>query len=127
TLPWLFVMTIVACACVGVVAIVTRQRFSPPHGRELGLLLALAAGPGTLGHFLVTWAQPRIHAAASSAIIIGVPIVAAIGAALFAHEPFTAPEVLGAVVALTGTVVAMRHLPPPVDVEAVTSYGEITT
>lgn len=127
TLPWLFVMTIVACACVGVVALFTRQPFAPPHGHELVLLLALAAGPGTLGHFLVTWAQPRIHAAASSAIIIGVPIVAAIGAALFAHEPFTAPEVLGAAVALGATVMAMRHLPPPVTEEAAETYGEITT
>ena len=117
TLPWLFVMTVVAGACVGVVAVVTRQPFTPPHGRELGLLLALAAGPGTLGHFLVTWAQPRIHAAASSAIIVGVPIVAAVGAALFAHEPFTPVEVLGAAIALGATVVAMRYLPPPVTEE----------
>src|SRR5439155_12065565 len=117
TVPWLFVMTIVATICVGVVALVTHQPFTAPHGRELGLIAALAIGPGTLGHFLVTWAQPRIHAAASSAIIIGVPIVAAAGAAMFAHEPFSALEVIGALVALCGTAVAMRHLPPPVNVD----------
>ncbi len=127
TLPWLFVMTLVAAACVGAVALVSRQPFTPPHGHELVLLTALAVGPGTLGHFLVTWAQPRIHAAASSAIIIGVPVVAAIGAAMFAHEPFTSMEAVGAVVALGGAAIAMRYLPPPVTTDAADVYGEATT
>ncbi len=125
-IPWLFVMTIVAAVLVGFVALVTRQHFTVPGDRELTILTALAIGPGTLGHFLVTWAQPRIHAAASSAIIIGVPIVAAIGAALFAHEPFTLPDALGAAVALGGAAMAMRHLPPPVIHEAADTYGEVT-
>jgi drug/metabolite transporter (DMT)-like permease len=127
TLPWLFVMTVVAAACIGAAALIARQPFTPPHGRELALLTALAVGPGTIGHFLVTWAQPRIHAAASSAIIIGVPVVAAIGAALFADEPFTAMEGVGAIIALGGAAIAMRHLPPPLTADTADVYGEATT
>jgi drug/metabolite transporter (DMT)-like permease len=123
-LPWLLVMMIVAAVLIGIVALATRQTFTPPHGRDLVLITVLAIGPGGLGHFLVTWAQPRVHAAASSAIVIGVPIVAAIGAAIFAHEPFTPIEVLGAAIALAGTGMAMRHLPPPVSEKTADVYAE---
>jgi drug/metabolite transporter (DMT)-like permease len=127
TISWLLVMTIVSGTCVGFVALIARQSFVVHQARELGYLAAIAIVPGTIGHMLVTWAQPRIHAAASSTIILGVPIVAAVGAAIFNHEPFGPVHALGTLVALGAAGVAMRQLPPPVTEEAAERYGEVAT
>jgi drug/metabolite transporter (DMT)-like permease len=127
TVPWLLVMLTVSGTVIGLIALAARQPFGAPEGNEWVYLLALAIFPGTIGHLLVTWAQPRIHAAASSGIIIGVPIVAAIGAAIFVDETFGPRQAVGALIALGGTVAAMRHLPPPVNVEAAERYGEVAT
>jgi drug/metabolite transporter (DMT)-like permease len=127
TISWLLVMTTVSGACIGVIALGARQSFAVATGKELALLASIAILPGTIGHLLVTWAHPRIHAAASSAIILGVPLVAAIGAAIFNDEPFGPLHALGTLVALGAAAVAMRHLPPPVTGEAAERYGEVAT
>lgn len=127
TISWLFVMTIVSGVCIGFIALVARQSFAVHEARELGYLAAIAIFPGTIGHLLVTWAQPRIHAAASSTIILGVPIIAAIGAAIFNNETFGPLHAIGALIALGAAAVAMRQLPPPVTEEAAERYGEVAT
>lgn len=127
TISWLLVMTTVSGVIIGFLALVTRRSFVAATGREWTYLVALAIVPATMGHLLVTWAQPRIHAAASSAIFVGVPIVAAVGAAIFANEPFGPGEVIGALIALGGTTAAVRYLPAPVTEEAAERYGEVAT
>lgn len=127
TISWLLVMLIVSGACIGGVGLLTRQSFGAPAGREWGYLAAIGILPGTIGHLFVTWAQPRIHAAASSVITLGVPIVAAVGAAIFLDEPFGPIHALGALIALGGAGVAMRYLPPPVAAQAAARYGEVAT
>lgn len=127
TIPWLLVMTTVSGVIVGVTALVAGQSFASPDRREWLLLVSLAVIPGTIGHFLVTWAHPRIHAAASSVVILGVPIVSAIGAAIFVDEPFGPWHALGAAVAIAGSAVAMRHLPPTLTEEAAETYGEVAS
>jgi drug/metabolite transporter (DMT)-like permease len=127
TISWLLVMTVVSGTCIGIIALLARQPFVVHQARELGYLAAIAILPGTIGHMLVTWAQPRIHAAASSTIVLGVPIVAAIGAAIFNHEPFGPLHALGTLIALGAAAVAMRRLPPPVTEEAAERYGEVAT
>ncbi|MGH2759237.1 MAG: DMT family transporter [Actinomycetota bacterium] len=127
TVSWLVVMTVVSGCCIGVIAILAGNSFVVQSSREWILLACVAIIPGTIGHLLVTWAHPRIHAAASSAITLGVPVVAAVGAAIFLDEPFGPMHVVGALLALGATAVAMRHLPPPVTEEAVERYGEVAT
>jgi drug/metabolite transporter (DMT)-like permease len=127
TISWLLVMTTVSGICIGIIALGAGQSFVVRTGKEWAYLAAIAILPGTIGHLLVTWAHPRIHAAASSAIVLGVPIVAAAGAAIFIDEPFGPVHILGALIALGATAVAMRHLPPPVAEEAAERYGEVAT
>lgn len=127
TISFLFVMTVISGVIVSVVAVVARQPFGAPSGREWLYLVGVAVVSGTMGHLLVTWAHPRIHVAASSAIVLGVPIVATAGTAIFVGEPFGPWQVVGAVVALASTGVAMRHLPPPVASEAAAHAGEVAS
>lgn len=127
TVSWLLVMTFVSGCVMGLIALVARQPLGSPSGNEWLLLLALAIPSATVGHFLVTWAQPRIHVAASSALILGVPILSALGAAVFLDEPFGPWQAVGGLIAVGGAAVAMRHLPPPVNEEAAGRFGEVAT
>lgn len=127
TVPWLLVMTIVSGGCIGVLTLFAGQSFTSPVGTEWTYLVLIGLVPGTIGHFLVTWAQPRIHVAASSAIILGVPVIAAIGAAIFVDEPFGPWQAIGALIALGGAGMAMRHLPPIVIKEGAETYGEVVS
>ncbi len=125
-LSWIFVMTVVSGAIVGAIALVARQPFTAPAGREWLWLAAVGILPGTIGHLLVTWAHPRIHVAASSAIILGVPVVATAGTAIFVGEPFGPWQAAGGLVALGATTAAMRHLPPRLASESV-HIGEVAS
>jgi drug/metabolite transporter (DMT)-like permease len=130
TISWLFVMILVSTIVIAVLAVAFHEPFGRPFSgdsHEWVLLLILAMIPGTAGHFLVTWAQPRIHVAASSALQLGVPIVASIGAAIFVHERFGPVHAIGALLAIGGAIAAMRHLPPPVTEEAATTFEELAT
>jgi drug/metabolite transporter (DMT)-like permease len=125
-IAWMLVMTLVSGVCISVLTAAFRQPLAV-DARELGLLAMLAIGPATGGHLLVTWSHTRVHVAASSALNLGVPLVASIGAALFLDEPFGPWQVLGALIALGGTLMAMRSLPPPVAEESAERFGEVAT
>ncbi len=125
-IAWMLVMTLVSGVCLTVLTLAFRQPLAL-DGRELGLLAILAIGPATGGHLLVTWSHTRVHVAASSALNLGVPIIASIGAALFLDEPFGPWQILGALIALGGTLMAMRSLPPPVAEESAERFGEVAT
>jgi drug/metabolite transporter (DMT)-like permease len=123
---WLLIISMVSGACIGLVVLIT----TPPLGADSGELVVIAfiaLVPGTIGHFLVTWAHPRIHVAASSTIGLGVPVVAAIGAAIFLDEPFGPLHALGVLIAIGGALAAMRHLPPVVTQDTTEHVGEIAT
>ena len=125
-IAWMLVMTLVSGACITVLTLAFGQSLAVDSG-ELTLLAILAIGPATGGHLLVTWSHPRVHVAASSALNLGVPIVASIGAALLLDEPFGPWHAVGALIALGGTAMAMRSLPTPVVDEAAERFGEVAT
>jgi drug/metabolite transporter (DMT)-like permease len=126
-IAWMLVMTLVSGVCITVLTLAFRQPLALESGHELALLAILAIGPATGGHLLVTWSHTRVHVAASSALNLGVPIIASIGAALFLDEPFGPWQILGALIALGGTLMAMRSLPPPVAEESAERFGEVAT
>jgi len=112
---WLLVMTLVSGMIIATLAIVTRAPLTDPSGREWMWLAGIGIIPGSVGHFLITWAHPRIHAAASSTVILVVPVLASIGSWLAVGERFGPLGAAGGVVALAAAWTALRHLPPPVE------------
>jgi len=67
--------------------------------------------PGTLGHLTMNWAHRYVDATVSSLIILGVPVVATAGAAMFLGESMTALQMLGAGVVLVsiGAIVVRQR------------------
>ena len=89
TISWLLVMTTVSGACIGVLALFVEDFLRRPAAGVADLLGALASIPGTtrpLPRHVGPAPHPRRRVVGRS--FVGVPIVAAIGAAIFIDEPF---------------------------------------
>jgi drug/metabolite transporter (DMT)-like permease len=93
-------MTTVAALIMLVICVASGQPLLTPRGAQWGVLLLLALFPGTLGHFLASWAYPHASAFAVSILFLAVPVVATAGAALFLGETLRPLQVVGAAVVL---------------------------
>ena len=107
-LEYVMGMTTVSGIVMLVVALATGQALLSPRGWDWPLLLFLAVVPGTLGHLLTNWAHPHLPAFLVSVMLLAVPVLSALGAALVLAEPLRLPQLVGgAVVVLAiGTLVA---------------------
>ncbi len=99
---WTYVlgMTTVSGIVMLLVCLATGQDLTSPRGSDWLILLGIAVFPGTLGHVLTNWAHAHVSAFAISMLLLGVPVVAATGAALVLGEQVTALQALGGVVVL---------------------------
>lgn len=104
-------MTTVAALIVLAVAVATGEELGSPRGRDWPLLLFLALVPGTLGHFLANWAHPHVPALVVSVMLLGVPVVAAVGAAVFLGEALTLAQAAGGAIVLVAIGIVMRERP----------------
>jgi hypothetical protein len=57
-------------------------------------------------------------------LILGVPVVATVGTAVFVGEPFGPWQAVGGLMALGATATAMRHLPPSLQSESAAAASE---
>ena len=99
---WAYVvgMTTVSGVVMLLVCIATGQDLGSPHGTDWLVLLGIAIFPGTLGHVLINWSHAHVSAFAISMLLLGVPVVAAAGAALVLGERITPLQVLGGAIVL---------------------------
>lgn len=104
-------LTTVAALIMLALCLATGQDLASPVGWEWGVLLCLALLPGTLGHFLANWAHPHTSAFVVSIMLLAVPAVACIGAAVFLGELLRPLQLAGA--ALTLVAVALVVLSQP--------------
>jgi len=93
-------MTTVAGLIMLAVCLVSRQPLLSPQGWEWAVLFALALFPGTLGHFLASWAYPHLSAFTVSIMFLATPVVACLGAAIFLGEVLRPVQLVGAAVVL---------------------------
>jgi drug/metabolite transporter (DMT)-like permease len=99
---WAYVvgMTTVAGVVMTIACVATGQDLGSPRGADWLILLGIAIFPGTLGHVLTNWAHAHVSAFAISMLLLGVPVVAAAGAAIVLGERVTALQIAGGVVVL---------------------------
>lgn len=111
TTEYVIGMTTVAGLIMLVIALLTGQRLSSPHGWDWSLLLFLALLPGTLGHFLTNWAHPHTSAFLVSIMLLAVPVIACISAAALLGERLTAVQLAGGVVVLAAVAAVVLSAP----------------
>lgn len=104
-------MTTVAGIVVLAAALATRQEFLAPQGWDWGIFVFLAVFPGTLGHVLTNWAHGHASAFSMSIMLLAVPVIASIGAALFLDEALRLVQIVGGTIVLVaiGIIVRSTH------------------
>jgi drug/metabolite transporter (DMT)-like permease len=111
TIEYLVGLTSVAGLIMLALCLASGQDLASPSGWEWLVLLALALVPGTLGHFLANWAHPHTSAFVVSIMLLGVPVVACFGAALFLGERMQTLQLAGAAVALGAVALVVLAQP----------------
>ena len=104
-------MTSVAALIMTVICVGSGQPLLAPRGWEWAVLLGLALFPGTLGHFLASWAYPHASAFAVSIMFLAVPVVASVGAAVFLDESLGALQLVGGAVVLAAVAAVVLSQP----------------
>ncbi|MFN8103692.1 MAG: EamA family transporter [Acidimicrobiia bacterium] len=107
TIDYQATMTVIAAVVVTPVALLLGADAREIDGLDWLWLAFIAIVPGTLGHLLMNWAHRYVDATVSSLVILGVPVVAAAGAAAVLAEPLSWVQILGGAIVLAsiGTIV----------------------
>ncbi len=93
-------MTTVSGIVIAAVCFATGQDVSSPRPSDWPSLVGLALVSGTLGHVLLNWAHPHASAFVVSILLLGVPVLATAGAAVFLGEVPSAMQVVGGALVL---------------------------
>src|SRR6185436_14404620 len=93
--PYVIGMTTVAGVVMLAVALATGADLGSPRGRDWLVFATIAVFPGTLGHVLTNWSHAHVSAFMISTLFLGVPVVAALSAAVILGEPIRVAQVAG--------------------------------
>lgn len=100
TTTYSLVMTTTAGLVMAVICIATTQPMMRYDVKEWIVVATIALIPGTMGHFAVNWAHPRVPAVTSSTILLGLPALSAAGAWIVLGESMTPAAIAGSLVAI---------------------------
>lgn len=103
-------MTTVAGFVILGFCLLSGQDLGAPAGRDWLIFAFLAVVPGTLGHFLTNWAHEHTPAFVMSIMLLAVPVLASVAAALFLHEPLRPTHVLGGTIVLVAIGIVVRTM-----------------
>jgi drug/metabolite transporter (DMT)-like permease len=108
-------MTVVAAVALVPVALLSGQRLAISSGGDWLLIALLGIVSGGIGHLAVNWAHAHVDLSLLSLLMLGIPVVAALSAAVFLDQPVTLGQGLGmaVVVFALGMVVAREPAPVP--------------
>jgi drug/metabolite transporter (DMT)-like permease len=83
-------------------ALVSSDDLFDVTNRDWMFLVLMMLIPGTMGHYLMTWAQRYLDTTVSSLITLGGPVISASLAFIFLNQDVSLTQVLGGVVVLLG-------------------------
>lgn len=111
---WSFVaaVTTVGFGVVAPWALIASHDLGGFGGQDWLLLALMIAGPGLAGHGLMTWAQAHVDASVTSLLMLGSPVISALGAWWFFGQALSGWQMLGALTvlgALAGVVASNRR------------------
>lgn len=100
TTTYSLVMTTTAGIVMAVICLASAQPLVRSDAKEWIVVATIALIPGTLGHFAVNWAHPRVPAVTSSTILLGLPALSAAGAWIVLGESMTPLAIAGSAIAI---------------------------
>lgn len=115
-LPFLAGAILVAAVAVTSWCLVVGEPVGDATAGDLVIALVVAAGPGAVGHFVMTWPLPWVPANVPPVMRLAQPVLAGFLAWSFLSQPVTLTHVAGGLLTLLGVVGAVRRrpsLPPP--------------
>jgi drug/metabolite transporter (DMT)-like permease len=101
-LPFLLGTMIVAALGVSLFAAVTHQPVGAIGTTDLGYAFVVAAGPGAIGHFVMTWPLRWVPANVPPVMRLAQPAIAGLLAYMFLAEPITGAHLLGGALTVAG-------------------------
>jgi len=106
-LPFLLGTMFVAALTVSAFVWITHQPLGAISGRDLLYTLAVAAGPGAVGHFATTWPLRWVAANVPPVIRLAQPVLSGLLAFLILGEAVTTAHLLGGSLTLAGVCGAL--------------------
>jgi len=124
TVPFLFGNVAVAAVLVSGFVTVAGEVVTPVSTHDLWLAFAVAALPGVLGHFSVTWSLRWVPANLPPVLMLAIPVLSGLGAWAVLGQRVTPAQTLAGVVTLAGVMGAVRSSESAMPVEAMTRAEE---
>ena len=109
--PFLLGVMTTAAAVVAVIHVIWQEPVQVPSGHDLALAVAMAVGPGALGHYLMTSPLRWIPISLPPVIRLLQPFVSGMLAWAVLSQPFTWVQAGGAAVTAVGVLGAISTFP----------------
>ena len=110
-LPFLFGTMLMAAVAVTGWCLATGTPVTSAGQWDLTVAFIVAAGPGAVGHFVMTWPLRWVPANVPPVMRLAQPVIAGALAWLFLSEPITAAHLGGGALTLSGVLGAVRTRP----------------
>jgi len=109
TWAFLFGISISGLLVIGPVCVILSNDIGNPSLGDLGILLAVALIPGTMGQGLMVWAHRFVNASVTSLIGLFGPVISMVAAWIVYDQNVTLVQMLGAAVVLVSLAGVVRY------------------
>ncbi|MCC7077687.1 MAG: DMT family transporter [Acidimicrobiia bacterium] len=106
--PYQGTVLLVSCAVVTPLVLVFGGGTGQVRGGDWLVMIPVMLVP-SIGHLMVNWAHRYVAASVSSLVVLAVPVLAGVGAAVFLGEPFGPLQIGGGALVLASTGVVVHH------------------
>lgn len=108
TVPFLFAVVVAAAVAVSAWVVLTGEAVTPVAGPDVVRILVMAALPGALGHFAVTWSLRWVPANVPPVLMLSIPVLSGALAWVLVGEAVRPVQVVAGVATVIGVLGAVR-------------------